>query len=62
MYTPGKLIAVGLFGLFVWLTGGPILFWLAFGLGMLVLLYVFINKLGSWIDVTIEGMTEWKDE
>ena len=60
--TPGKGIALGLLGLFCWLTGGPILLTILTILGFIVLLFLCLNYVADYIDAVIEGMTEWPDD
>ena len=62
MYSPGKLISVGVFGLFCWVFAGTILLWITCIAGFIVLFGLTVNFLGGYIDTVIENMTEWKDD
>jgi hypothetical protein len=62
MYTPGKLIALILYVLFVILCPSTILWVITSFLGLIAILAVFVYFGGNWIDETFEGMTEWKDD
>ena len=64
MYTPGKLIAVILYAIFIILCPATLLWYITSALGLIVLLAGFVHILGNlvidpWIEKIKEPWTEW---
>ena len=62
MFNAGTAIAIGIFGLFCWLTGGIVLLSITCVVGFITLLGLTVRILGGYINMRIEDCTEWDDD